>query len=150
MYVEVLKGLEDILAAESGPVAAEGSDAVDARVKAMDDFLRLVKHVISGGVILDGHYPVPERSHGYRFPTTFPRVHHALQQETGNYTGQDGVRWFKRHKVLLYYIYRPRGWTWNTAPSSSGSENEGNDEGDIWDISDAESGSVKSDFTSGS
>ncbi|EAQ87544.1 predicted protein [Chaetomium globosum CBS 148.51] len=70
LYVEVLKGLEDVLAAEGGVVASSsasggGGGGVDPRTKAMDNFLQLAKDVVSGGVILDGHYPVPESSHWY-------------------------------------------------------------------------------------
>jgi hypothetical protein len=160
VYVELLKGLEDVLGAEyelpvegeggaasasssavSSSAAAGGGGVVEPRTKAMDNFLQLTKDVVSGGVVLDGHYPVPESSRWYCFSTAFPCVYDALGMSMHH-----EENWFQREKVLLYYIYRPRGWSWNTDASSSGSEHDG-DEPDLWDHSDEGTNSVKSGFT---
>ncbi|KAH6856032.1 hypothetical protein B0I37DRAFT_389427 [Chaetomium sp. MPI-CAGE-AT-0009] len=123
LYVELLKGLEDILGAEFD-LEDSGDDA--PRTRAMDRFLMLTKEVVDGSVVLDGHYPVQEASNWY--------------------CAYHEVNWFRREKVLLYHIYRPRDWSWNTDEPSSGSENDDEEE-DIWDDSDEGDDSVMSDFT---
>ncbi|KAK3294281.1 uncharacterized protein B0H64DRAFT_462973 [Chaetomium fimeti] len=145
VYVELLKGLEDILAAEFDLLekaggGSGGDEGDEPRTRVMDRFLRLAKQVVDGSVVLDGHYPVQEASAWYRFSTAFPRVWNVI----GTRRHRE-VDWFRREKVLLYYIYRPKDWGWNTDEPSSGSEND-DDEEDIWDGSD-EDDSVKSDFT---
>lgn len=155
VYVELLKGLEDVLGAEyelpveeggaaassSAAAGAGGGGVVEPRAKAMDRFLQVTKDVVSGSVVLDGHYPVPESSQWYCFSTSFPCINDALW-----ISAHHEENWFRREKVLLYYIYRPRGWTWDTCGSSSGSEHDG-DESDLWDPSDEGNNSVKSSFT---
>jgi hypothetical protein len=108
--------------------------SLPSRVKSMDVFLRLAKDVVSGEIVLNGLYPVPEASEWYNFEMVFPN----LCQVLGG--------WFEREKVLLYWATKPVGWTWDEDVPSSGSEH--NDEtGSVFDDWGWASDSVKSDFT---
>jgi hypothetical protein len=107
-----------------------------SRVKSMDAFLRLAKDVVSGEIVLNGLYPVPEASGWYNFEMAFPN----LCQVLGG--------WFEREKVLLYWATKPVGWTWDEDVPSSGSEHDDDDEtGSVFDGWGWASDSVKSDFT---
>jgi hypothetical protein len=111
------------------------------RVEAMENFLRLAKSVVDGHLVLDGHYPVPEWSRWYDFEAAFPCVYQVL---ASGQDGQDG--WFRRDKVLLYWIQRPSGWGQGGDAPSNGSDHD-DEWGDDWDGSGWESDSLKSDLT---
>ena len=105
-----------------------------SRVKSMDAFLRLAKDVVSGRIVLNGRYPVPEASEWYNFEMAFPNLCQVLG------------RWFEREKVLLYWATKPAGWTWDEDVPSSGSEHD-DETGSVFDDWGWASDSVKSGFT---
>lgn len=122
----------------------DGNHPSSSRVQAMDRFLALAKAVVSGRVMLDGCYPVPEASGWYDFDRAFPCIMTVLERAAAFLPS--GSPWLRREEVLMYWIHRPVGWTWAEDAPSIGSEDE-NEGADVWDLWSWESDSVKSDFT---
>ncbi|KAK3901095.1 hypothetical protein C8A05DRAFT_35231 [Staphylotrichum tortipilum] len=144
-YVEILAGLEAILRGDlevdlwegvglGGKGTGKGTSALPpaagrngelGRVQAMDCFLALAKRVADGSLVLDGVFPVQEASGWYEFETAFPRVWKLLNKHGNDRDMKMSRCWFNRDSVLLYWMMRPAGWSWDEDEPSSGSEWDG-------------------------
>lgn len=159
-YVEVLAALEAVLRGDleadleagvdggvDGGVGSAGARPGGGRVKEMGEFLTLIGKVAEGRVVLDGVYPVPEASGWYELELVFPRVWSLLNKSVNPSRGGVRQNWFNRESVLLYWMARPAGWTWDEDPGSSGSEWDGLPDGgeSVWNGSNR--GGAKSDTT---
>lgn len=151
-YVEILLSLEAILGAavvvEDGRDAGKGENGNGSapadypvsgrpagdRIGAMDCFIRLLRDIVTGSVSFHGEYPVPESSRLYDFPSAFPCVFSQL------FSGQ-GVGWFERGSVRLYWIFDPgpsgKGWL-------AGDEEDDGDDDSGSDWSDGDSDGARS------
>ncbi|KAK4237360.1 hypothetical protein C8A03DRAFT_34690 [Achaetomium macrosporum] len=118
------------------------------RVKAMDEFLKIARMVVSRKVSLRDRHPVPETSVWHDIEEVFPHLKRRLHL--------CGTQ-FAKQNVALYSILEPCDWTWNDhnqpgSGSSDGNDDSGDggdgDDGIVWE--DSGSDSLGSGFFSGS